>query len=100
MFQFLVDLLSSAYFELSLIILLIGYFVVHRRDKRLKISGVRMVRMSIAIAVFIYFMFIWYCDNKTKISRFTFKLLFGERAFFYGKRRKFQNKLICPYANK
>ena len=59
MFQFLVDLLSSAYFELSLIILLIGYFVVHRRDKRLKISGVRMVRMSIAIAVFIYFMFIW-----------------------------------------
>jgi hypothetical protein len=59
MFQFLVDLFSSAYFELSLLILLIVYFVVHRRDRRLKISGVRLIRMMIAMAIFIYFMFIW-----------------------------------------
>jgi hypothetical protein len=59
MFQFLVDLLASAYFELSIIILLVIYFVVHRRDKRMKISGVRMVRMTIAMAIFIYFVFIW-----------------------------------------
>ncbi len=59
MFKFLVDLLSSAYIELVLLILLVIYFVIHRRDKRLKISGVRMVRMTIAISVFIYFMFIW-----------------------------------------
>jgi hypothetical protein len=59
MFQFFIDLLSSAYFELSLLILLIVYFVIHRRDKRLKLSGVRLVRMMIAMAIFIYFMFIW-----------------------------------------
>jgi hypothetical protein len=59
MFQLLVDLLSSAYIELVLLILLVVYFVIHRRDYRLKISGVRMVRMTIAMSVFIYFMFIW-----------------------------------------
>ncbi|MHB9074150.1 MAG: hypothetical protein ACYC6G_11565 [Desulfobaccales bacterium] len=59
MFQFLVDLLSSAYIELVLLIILVIYFVLHRRDYRLKISGVRVVRMTIAITVFIYFMFIW-----------------------------------------
>jgi hypothetical protein len=59
MFQFLIDILSSAYIELVILILLIVYFVIHRRDKRMKISGVRLVRMAIAIAVFIYFMFIW-----------------------------------------
>ncbi len=59
MLQFLMDLLSSAYFELSILILLLVYFVIHRRDKRLKISGVRLVRMIIAMTVFIYFMFIW-----------------------------------------
>jgi len=59
MFQFLVDLLSSAYIELVLLIMLVIYFVLHRRDRRMKVSGVRMVRMTIAISVFIYFMFIW-----------------------------------------
>jgi hypothetical protein len=59
MWQFFLDLLGSAYFELSLLILLVIYFVVHRRDKRLKISGVRLVRMVIAMTVFVYFMFIW-----------------------------------------
>ncbi len=59
MFKFLVDLLSSAYIELVILILLVVYFVIHRRDKRMKISGVRLVRMTIAITVFIYFMFIW-----------------------------------------
>jgi hypothetical protein len=59
MLQFFTDLLSSAYIELVILILLIAYFVLHRRDKRMKISGVRMVRMTIAMTVFIYFMFIW-----------------------------------------
>ena len=59
MFQLLVDLLSSAYIELVLLILLLVYFIIHRRDKRMKISGVRFVRMIIAVSVFMYFMFIW-----------------------------------------
>ncbi len=59
MFQLLVDLLSSAYVELVLLILLLVYFIIHRRDKRMKISGVRMIRMIIAVSIFMYFMFIW-----------------------------------------
>ena len=59
MFQFLVDLLSSAYIELILLILLLIYFVLHRRDQRMRVSAVRVVRMAMFIVVFIYFMFIW-----------------------------------------
>ncbi|MEJ2671374.1 MAG: hypothetical protein P8168_04065 [Deltaproteobacteria bacterium] len=59
MFQFFVDLLSSAYIELAILILLLIYFIMHLRDPRMKVSAVRMVRMAIVIAAFIYFVFIW-----------------------------------------
>jgi len=59
MFQFVTGLLSSAYIELGILILLILYFIVHRRDPRLTVSGVRMVRMTIVVMAFIYFLFIW-----------------------------------------
>ena len=59
MFQFLVDLLSSAYIELILLILLLIYFVLHRRDQRMRVSAVRVVRMAMFVIIFIYFMFIW-----------------------------------------
>ena len=59
MFQFLVNLLSSAYIELILLILLLIYFVLHRRDQRMRVSAIRVVRMGMFILVFIYFMFIW-----------------------------------------
>jgi uncharacterized membrane protein len=59
MFQFLVDLLSSAYIELVILILLLIYFIIHRRDQRIRVSAIRVVRMAMFVAVFIYFMFIW-----------------------------------------
>jgi hypothetical protein len=57
--QFLTNLLSSAYIELIILILLLIYFVLHRRDQRMRVSAVRMVRIAMFIVVFIYFMFIW-----------------------------------------
>ena len=59
MFQFLTNLLSSAYIELILLIILLIYFVLHRRDQRMRVSAVRLVRMALVILVFIYFVFIW-----------------------------------------
>jgi hypothetical protein len=59
MFQYVVDFLSSAYTEIVILILFIGYFTVHRRDRRMVVSGVRIVRMAIVVTVFFYFMFIW-----------------------------------------
>jgi hypothetical protein len=59
MFQFFLDLLSSAYIELALLMLLVVYFVLHRRDSRMKVSGVRLIRMAIVVTIFIYFLFIW-----------------------------------------
>jgi hypothetical protein len=59
MFQYLVDILSSAYIEIVILILFVAYFAVHRRDRRMMISGIRIVRMAIVITAFIYFMFIW-----------------------------------------
>jgi hypothetical protein len=47
MFQYVVDFLSSAYTEIVILILFIGYFTVHRRDRRMVVSGVRIVRMAI-----------------------------------------------------
>jgi hypothetical protein len=59
MFQYVVDFLSSAYIELVILILFVAYFVLHRRDRRMVISAVRILRMAIVVTVFIYFMFIW-----------------------------------------
>jgi hypothetical protein len=59
MFQFLVDLLSSAYVELVILIAFVVYLVIRRRDRLILISGIRWVRLIIVTAIFIYFLFIW-----------------------------------------
>lgn len=59
MLQFLVNLLSSAYVEIVILILLLIGFVMHRRDPRLVVSGVRFVRTILVVLIFFYFMFIW-----------------------------------------
>ena len=59
MYQYVVGFLSSAYVEIVILILFVAYFAVHRRDRRMVISGIRIVRIAIVITAFIYFMFIW-----------------------------------------
>jgi hypothetical protein len=59
MFQFILDLFSSAYFEIVTLIALLIAFFTHRRDPRLVVSGVRLVRTVIVVLIFFYFMFIW-----------------------------------------
>jgi hypothetical protein len=59
MFQVIMDLLSSAYVEIILLIVLLIAFFVHRKDPRLVVSGIRIVRTVIVVLIFFYFMFIW-----------------------------------------
>lgn len=55
MFQFVQKFLGSAYIEVIIFILLLAYFVVHRHDKRLVVSGISKLRVIILLVIFIYF---------------------------------------------
>ncbi len=59
MFQFILDLFGSAYFEIVILIALLIASFTHRRDPRLVVSGIRLVRTVIVVLIFFYFMFIW-----------------------------------------
>jgi len=57
MFQFLTDILSSAYVEIVIFMALLIAFFVYRR--RLVVSSIRMLRTGIVVLIFFYLMFIW-----------------------------------------
>lgn len=59
MLQGLVNILSSAYVEIIILFFLLLAFVMHRRDPRLVVSGIRIVRTLLVVLIFFYFMFIW-----------------------------------------
>ncbi len=59
MYQTILNLLSSAYVEITILILLLIAFIVHRKDPRLVVSGIRIIRTIIVVLIFFYFMFIW-----------------------------------------
>ncbi len=59
MFQMTLDLLGSAYAEIVILLILLGAFIVHRRDPRLVVSGIRIIRTIVTVLIFFYFMFIW-----------------------------------------
>lgn len=59
MSQYVLQLLGSAYVEIVILILILIGFITHRRDPRLVVSGVRLVRTMIVILIFFYLMFIW-----------------------------------------
>jgi Ca2+/Na+ antiporter len=59
MFQFLTSIFGSAYFEIAILIVLLTAFITHRKDPRLVVSGIRIVRTIIVVLIFFYFMFIW-----------------------------------------
>lgn len=59
MFQMILDLLSNAYVEIIMLIVLLVAFIIHRKDPRLVVSGIRLIRTVIIVLIFFYFMFIW-----------------------------------------
>jgi hypothetical protein len=59
MIQTTLNLLSSAYVEITILVILLIMFILHRKDPRMVVSGVRIIRTIIVVLIFFYFMFIW-----------------------------------------
>jgi hypothetical protein len=55
MFQYVIGFLGAPFAELIIFILLVAYFVIHRHDKRLVVSGISMLKVIILLVIFIYF---------------------------------------------
>ena len=53
------NLLGSAYIQIVIFFLLCAYFVRHRRDPRMVVSGIRLIRVIILLIIFLYFTMTW-----------------------------------------
>ncbi len=59
MWNFLINTLSIAYVHLVILSLFIWYFIAHRKDVRMQISRVGVIRMIILLLIFLYFLMSW-----------------------------------------
>jgi hypothetical protein len=59
MWNFLVNTLSIAYVQLLIICLFIWYFLAHRKDQRMPVARVGLIRMFILLLIFTYFLLSW-----------------------------------------
>lgn len=59
MWNFLVETLSIAYVQLVILCLFIWYFLSHRKDPRMPVSRVGLIRMIILLLIFTYFLLSW-----------------------------------------
>jgi hypothetical protein len=55
MFQSVISFLGAPFTELIIFVLLVAYFVIHRHDKRLAVSGISMLKVIVLLVIFIYF---------------------------------------------
>jgi len=53
------NFLGSAYIQIVIFFLLGAYFVRHRRDPRMVVSGIRLIRVIILLIIFLYFTLTW-----------------------------------------
>lgn len=84
MFQMILNLLASAYFEILILFLLLIGFIRHRKDPRLVVSGVRIVRTIIFVVIFFYFMFIWASSVQPTLRSISlFGMFFINLVLFY-----------------
>ena len=59
MWNFLVDTMSIAYVQLVILCLFIWYFLSHRKDLRMPVSRVGVIRLIILLLIFTYFLLSW-----------------------------------------
>jgi Ca2+/Na+ antiporter len=55
MFQYVVSILGSPFIEVIIFILLVVYFVIHRHDRHMVVSGIRMLQVAVLAVIFFYF---------------------------------------------
>jgi len=68
MLQTIVDLLSSPFTEIIILVILLISFFTLRKDPRLVVSGVRLIRTLTLIAIFFYLMFVWVSAIRPALS--------------------------------
>src|SRR5208337_2188120 len=59
MLESFVNTLASPFIEIGILVVLLLAFLTHRKDPRLAISGISMVRVLILLLIFLYLMFVW-----------------------------------------
>ncbi len=59
MLKSFVSTLASPFVEIVILFVLLLAFLTHRKDPRLAISGISIVRILILVLVFLYLMFVW-----------------------------------------
>ncbi len=59
MWNFLVETLSIAYVQLIILCLFIWFFLAHRKDSRISVSRVGVLRIIILLIIFTYFLLSW-----------------------------------------
>ena len=59
MLQSFVNTLASPFIEIGILVVLLLAFLLHRKDPRLAISGISIVRVLILLLIFFYLMFVW-----------------------------------------
>ncbi len=55
MFKHILAFLTNPYIEVIIFILLVSYFIIHRHDKRLVVSGISRLKVVILLVIFLYF---------------------------------------------
>jgi Ca2+/Na+ antiporter len=68
MLQGLVNILASPFTEIAILVLLLISFFALRKDPRLVVSGMRLVRTLILVLIFFYFMFVWVSAIRPALS--------------------------------
>jgi hypothetical protein len=68
MFQGLVNILASPFTEIGILVLLLLAFITLRKDPRLVVSGIRIVRTLILVLIFFYLMFVWVSAIRPALS--------------------------------
>lgn len=59
MWNFLVEVITSAYAQVVLLFLLLAYFFGHRKDPRLMVSGLKLLQTAVLLIIFLYFVWNW-----------------------------------------
>jgi Ca2+/Na+ antiporter len=68
MLQGLVNILASPFTEIAILIVLLIAFITLRKDPRLVVSGIRIIRTLILLLIFFYLMFVWVSAIRPALS--------------------------------
>jgi Ca2+/Na+ antiporter len=68
MLESFVSTLASPFIEIVILVVLLLAFLTHRKDPRLAISGISMVRVLMLLLIFFYLMFVWVSAIRTVLS--------------------------------